>query len=268
MAQGFKFQPDFMCLQELKLSRRALNSNLQRIGSKWTWFATQHSTGKGGATIAIDSKYKDFVTQVHVSQTNSWIAISVKAPFRFTLVSIYASNSMFERAASWSELLSLSQPCIFTGDFNMVENIDDRWNRKGQSLGGKEKESFTALVDKHHLVDISHQTGFTWTNNQQGTYYRAARLDRLYMNFDLLQEFWHVNCWKDSSLQLSDHSPIIFELQKEVFNFKAGWFHIDQSLLKINCVKERVKEIFDGAFEENTSAFKAWDLVVKNTQEP
>ena len=57
-----------------------------------------------------------------------------------------------------------------------------------------------------------------------------------------------MNCFKDIGLLLCDHSPVVFDLHRDPCEYKAGWHHINQSLLKLDWVKEYNKCIFDSSF--------------------
>lgn len=98
-----------------------LNANLLRLGAGFQWFLTERQWGRGGAAISIAAKYNNLVKQVHKSPSGHWVAISLCAPFGFTIISVYASNSITERTKIWKELVVLVKPCIIVGDFNMVE---------------------------------------------------------------------------------------------------------------------------------------------------
>lgn len=259
-------KPDFIFLQEVKTSGHSLSSNLQRLGADFTWFSTNHSAGKGGTAIGISVKFSNLVTQVTQSAKGCWVAITLDIPFGFTLVSIYAPNSANDRAVVWQEFSAQPNPCFLAGDFNMVIESSDRWQQKGKVICGNEKKFWEQLSDQLQLVDISASTGFTWNNKQHGECFRAARLDRMYMNAGFLADFWQVSCHKDNSMLISDHAPIIFDLQKESCMYRAGWPHLDQSLFTLDIVKNGVKRIFENSFSNHASAFKAWDSAIKETQ--
>lgn len=72
----------------------------------------------------------------NASQPN-WIGVKKGGPSPYTVISIYAGGSVPERTQIWEELSSIQGEIILAGDFNMVENIDERWKSKGQTLKGQ-----------------------------------------------------------------------------------------------------------------------------------
>lgn len=102
-----------------------MNANLQRLGADLTWLSTNHTPGKGGACIGIAVKYSQLVTNVSCSPRGCWTSISLDSPFGFTLISLYAPNSVLvDRASVWEELATFPNPCITGHDFNIVTNSD------------------------------------------------------------------------------------------------------------------------------------------------
>ena len=58
----------------------------------------------------------------------------------------------------------------------MVETTKDRWKGLGQALQGSEFHSWNSLLEEKNLIDMSANSGFSWTSNQKDEFHRAARL--------------------------------------------------------------------------------------------
>ena len=64
-----------------------------------------------------------------------------------------AASLMLTRARY--EVYNTGRPVILTGDFNMVETLEDRWEGKGLTVsGGGEKDQWTSLKTGFDLTDL------------------------------------------------------------------------------------------------------------------
>lgn len=67
------------------------------------------------------------VTTTQESPCNRWVEIECGGDLQATIVSLYTSILAASRTDLWISLATLSRPLIVVGDFNMVEDIMDRW---------------------------------------------------------------------------------------------------------------------------------------------
>ena len=155
---------------------------------------------------------------------------------------------------------------MIAGDFNMVCSITDRWNVLGNTLSGEERQYWENTTLKFDIVDVSPNTGITWTNNQSGANFRAARLDRFYCSNDLVKDFLSMEDKALNSINISDHKPVMLDCNSQINPHRVGWLHVDQSLFKLNSVKKSIMDIFLTAFSTFRSIAKAWASAVSNSQ--
>lgn len=253
-----------MCLQEVKIQDEGLEWNLKRLNFNFTWFASTHVSGKGGTAIGLSPTLNSKVlSAVHM---NDRVSVKLDAPYNVSIVSIYAPSLAYSRSRIWDELGVSQNPLMVMGDFNNVEVISDRALNLGHVICGSELTTWTNLISRGDLIDISRDTGFTWSNKQPGTLFRAARLDRIYMSQSFKDKFESVDCVVDKSIFLSDHVPVIVQLRKSASGLKNGWFHADASLFKLPAVQKIIWDIFIAAFIRYESPSLAWAVGVKDSQ--
>ncbi|KAH7291388.1 hypothetical protein KP509_29G014900 [Ceratopteris richardii] len=148
----------------------------------------------------------------------------------------------------------------------MVINIKDRWEGKGNFISGSKKLSWVNVCNHQDLFDISHNSGFSWSNKQAGNNYRSARLDRCYATADVIHDCWNVSAKIDQSLLVSYHKPLCLTFSKGNPEYRSRWPHIDYSLLRLPSIMSRTKEIISSHFGKASSATIAWDRAVTDIQ--
>ena len=121
-------------------------------------------------------------TLTHITQHNSWVCACLGPPYNPTIIVVYAPTSTSERCKVWEEIKQFFGPVVFTGDFNMVTSLDDRWNHLGKCISGHEGNIWMDLSDHIDLQDDS-SFEMTWANNQTGANYSQPAL----IDFLLLQ---------------------------------------------------------------------------------
>lgn len=131
---------DFVFLQELKAVGFTLETNLNFFWGNSTQVTTKHDKGRGGVAILISHNWTQHLSGVGASPCNRVVwATFVKGDTRFGVCSMYAPNDYKERIVLWKWLLDLPNiPWVVGGDFNMVENDEDK--KGGLNLEWKSHE--------------------------------------------------------------------------------------------------------------------------------
>lgn len=93
----------------------------------------------------------------------------------------------------------------------MVETLDDKWKKTGQTLQGNVLAYWSKLSASKQLVDASSNFGFTWSSNQKDANFKAARLDRVYCSNEVTLDHPAFECFLDKGCLLSNHSPFCFK---------------------------------------------------------
>lgn len=153
---------------------------------------------------------------------------------------VYAKCSQLKRKMLWENLEAIdtsSLPWILCGDFNIIK--DDLERRGGHFRPFAPMEDFNLCLQNFELLDMCFQgPKMNWCNNQNGLARNWARLDRCFIDSNLL------NCFSNVFYQVlvrttSDHSPLIIQLGEDPFRYGPSpfWFqymwtnHIDFSRL-------------------------------------
>lgn len=128
-------------------------------------------------------------------------------------------------------------PVILSGDFNMVEDISDRWDGKGNVINGEEKIQWEHCKTELDLTDVGFKGDFTWQNYSAPPLARKARLDRTYISQAMANAFLRAQASTCFNTCASDHYPILTRLDDQENKVRAKWFHTDPSLFKLPCVQ-------------------------------
>ena len=198
--------------------------------------------------------------------SESWVCVSFGGDVKLNLISVYAPNSPRERAFVWNEIAGFSGDTLLCGDFNMFENSVDRFQGLGYVLQGIEEVDWLDMSCCLDIVDVSQDSGFTWTNKQAGNDFRSARLDRFYASDSLVNRWPIFKSMVDRTTQISDHSPLIFQASSSDQIIRSGWFHADPSFFRYPEVKADVTQIFGDSLESLSSPSKTWAQAVSLIQ--
>ncbi|XP_059076993.1 uncharacterized protein LOC131876187 [Cryptomeria japonica] len=210
---------DFLMLQELKTINFTLDINLNFIWKDSIKIYSKHLGGKGGVGLLINPRWSNHITNKGCSPCNRavWASINVDNTL-IGVCSIYASNDYKERSALWDWIASLPNiPWILGGDFNMIENCDDKMGGNAFEWKGFEKSHWDRMKFKKNLFDPlfgnkANTRGLwnTWCNFQKGCNRIYCRLDHFYANKDVFS-FIHSNHGNSVVVwpfTLSHHHPI------------------------------------------------------------
>lgn len=146
---------DCLMLQELKLVGFTLEIGLKSIWREATPFYTNHPKGKGGATILLNPKWANKVVKWGQSPYERAVwAIIQNDNSTFGFCSIYASNDYQERGVMWEWFAKLKDiPWLLGGDFNMVNNVQDKQGGNKVKWKGVERIHWERMVNKMRLTD-------------------------------------------------------------------------------------------------------------------
>ncbi|XP_059077178.1 uncharacterized protein LOC131876287 [Cryptomeria japonica] len=200
----------------------------------------------------------------------------------FGICSVYAANDYTERSMFWSWLSSLPDiPWMFGGDFNMIENQEDKLG--GLPFSWKEQERLTwnnfkrtkSLFDPlRGSKNNNPSLWFTWCNFQKGQYRIYSRLDRFYLN----SNFFSVIPDKNNNLvlvsptTLSDHHPISISLNlgcSPIYsNHSNRKFILNTSLLEDNDILAAISiiRLINESHFPSLSYIRRWSLDVSAWQ--
>lgn len=134
---------DMIMLQEIKSTGFNLESNLNFIWRDAIKFSTNHPQGRGGVAILLSPKWGPKIKIFGFSPCNRaiWLIFNHN-DMEFGVCSVYAANDYMERSSFWTWLTSLPDiPWMFGGDFNMVENQEDKMG--GLPFSWKDQERLT-----------------------------------------------------------------------------------------------------------------------------
>ena len=234
---------DVVCLQEIKASGETAKQRLQAVHPKFIWFHTANSQGTGGAAIGINPKLQLQDIMLSNLPSPNWVGVKIGGASPLTVVSVYAGGSTQSRADMWQELSGLQGPVILSGDFNMVEFIEDRWEGKGVTIKGSELTQWEALKNSLDLTDIGDIGKFTWQNYSAPPMARKARLDKTFVLTAVANKYIRVKIAPNFNTCLFDHHPIIISLDNKANKARSNWFHTKLSLFQLASVQEAIKVI-------------------------
>ncbi|XP_050233167.1 uncharacterized protein LOC126681663 [Mercurialis annua] len=191
---------------------------------------------------------------------------------------VYGSNHLVERQRLWKHLVDLSRSIeelwFVQGDFNAVLREEDRCG--GSPLDEDHLHELSNCVSAAGLIEIrSVGCQFTWNNNQLGINRIWRKLDRVFANGNVNENFHRIY---NEALPcgISDHSPIVTILESEqrsgsrkfkFFNFwtlhpdfrtilEEEWrinyrgFHIYKLVQKLKAISYRLSKLNRSQFSD------------------
>ena len=169
---------------------------------------------------------------------------------RFTLVSLYAPNTdspvFFENIMTKVDSLNNSNPVIYCGDFNLVQDPSLDYHNYKSINNSKAREKLLDMKETYSLIDPFREIyptlrRYTWRKKHP---MKMGRLD-----FFLISENLHSSVYKCKILPSyrSDHSMIILDLVFTPFKKGKPLWKFNNSLLSdieyISIIKEKIDEI-------------------------
>jgi len=171
-----------------------------------------------------------------------WFILSGFPGGEVGIINVYAPNDSQTRCQLWESMIrELPTNCrwILAGDFNMVENRNDKTNPCGRMIPTLERALFLNLKRHLQIEDNPRSQGslpFSWDNFRDDGHRILARLDRIYLfkngsgmlNRKLIDyKIRSDNAW-------SDHSPVtasieFFSAPTRPSRWKMSAFWLDEA---------------------------------------
>lgn len=223
---------DVILLQEHKLrGEKAANlgKHIFPNGKCWTQEADigynvngLEGAGKGGISTILKGNLALRVSSQGTILRNRafWIRLSGLPGGDLGILNIYAPNDPRERTTLWQELTtSLPTDCrwLASGDFNMVENIQDKSSLCSKVMPMNERIVWEAFKASIHLKDTFNRNGrlnFSWDNRRRDGCRILGRLDRHYISSPAghIPHLQVRNYLIRGDCPASDHLPVSIEV--------------------------------------------------------
>jgi len=222
---------DLLFIQEHKLRALGASRLGKTLWKRATYFFTEvepgynanaTGVGKGGVATFIAPRWANLI-----SQTGSlfggrvqWLILSGLPGGDIGFANVYAPTDPNPCKALWETLAcELPSSCrwILLGDFNMVERRVDKSGASSRTLSAPERLLFNGLKDSLHISEVPltlPNLSFSWDNARIGNSRIMAKLDRVYVFNELLENPRKIleYCIKGDHSR-SDHSPVTFTLK-------------------------------------------------------
>jgi len=149
----------------------------------------QDIVGKGGTCILMDLIWAKFVMDYTTIGSNKTQVITLKGlPCGdLGIINISAPNNYVDRNISWELLLEKiprNYSWIVCGEFNMVEDKEDKFSMCGRLIPNKEGLLWDALklaLEIHEPTRSNRNLKFSWDNQRSGRHKIMVRLDHIYI---------------------------------------------------------------------------------------
>ena len=250
-------QVDIVMLQEHHLNERRTKVYGSLLPGKWemVWVPAYGSTQlKGGLCMAIRDIWQ--VKMLEVGNLFLGRAQYVIMEFhnkKVGILNLYAPNSSRERLKMWIEL-DRSLPTVdhwcIAGDFNMIEDPEDRSGEGGVTVHGLELSAWERFTISRRLVDVWHLPSFGKLHNslrfsrsdRRVNGANLSRIDRIYVD-DLFAEIGgSVGIYPGTTF--SDHAPVVLQLKVGKKHKQQGRIRIPPELFTESIITEQVMYIW------------------------
>ncbi len=253
---------DMMLIQEHHLSDRRISRYGCFLPGNWEMFwsaAYGPMASQGGVCIAVQDKYKSWITQKQViipgraqymvfqDEVNSW-----------GLLNVYAPNHVSARIKFWQDILQalpqVDNWCV-AGDFNMLEDPADRCGGSTLTISGQELANWERLSLSLRISDAWHLHSFS-KERESLSFSRSdrrlaganlSRIDRFYVSDSFADKGGSIKIM--SGTVFSDHAPVILTLantrNKQSFHLK-----IPEDILVNEQYSEQVHKIWIESFRD------------------
>eukprot|EP00253_Pinus_taeda_P003539 PITA_03539 len=228
-------QPDFLLLQETKISEQELKDNTKKI-KNYEGIAINLEGASGGLGTLWNKK--------------KW------------QLKDYKQNR--EKASCWESIsadlrASQGKKIFLGGDLNLIRNAQEKL--RGNFFADPAREALEDIIQAHNLIDTPlHNGNFTWSNRRTGKNNIKERLDRILARDKIIAEFQRIQ----SSIILgyiSNHKPVALRLDNGSypgpipFKYNKEWDNVEG-------FKDLIKEQW--AMEISGSPHFIWESKIKN----
>jgi exonuclease III len=252
---------DIVCFQEHKLRDPQLLALKDAIWPQAGFYTQEASlgyrhtlgqvgAGKGGVCMWVAPAIQHLVTSTGHSRCGraQWARFLGIPGGDVNVINMYASTETMLRIELWKELtrvLPRDYRSVFLGDFNFVENRDDKSSLCGKLISARENMVFAqlkSLLDIEDRYPATSSIRFSWDNRRQGVVRILARLDRVYtfqnpaIGIELVKEYYI----KGGSAH-SDHLAVWYHLSLSVEPPRKSSYKLSTYFLK----NEEVKRNFE-----------------------
>lgn len=248
---------DSLCLQEIQTSGDIVKQRLKTVHPK-CFASTLPTTKELGAAIGVNPKIQIKEILFNDLSSPNWIGVRVGDTSPYTVISVYAGGTS-------QELGKVKGLVIISGDFTMVESLDDRWEGKGLVIKGGEMDQWECLKSKLDFTDVGSVGEFTWQNYSAPPLATKTRLHRTYVTQALANSFLRATASPYYNTCASNHyPPVVTKLDDKATKVRSNWFHIDPTLFKLPCVQEAMSHIWEWNHKDPPAP--QWSRAVKHTQ--
>jgi exonuclease III len=190
---------DILCVQEHKLWGARLLALKDTIWPRAAFYAQEvalgyrhvlgeQGDGKEGICTWISLDIQHLVTDTGHSRCGraQWLHLSGIPGGDLNIINIYASTNVAERVSMWDELSRvLPRDCrsVLLGDFNFVENKEDKSSLCGRLISDRKRLIFMQLKMELGVTDEFPPTNtikYSWDNRRNDGVRILERLDRIY----------------------------------------------------------------------------------------
>ncbi|XP_071689071.1 uncharacterized protein [Rutidosis leptorrhynchoides] len=235
-------KPNFLALQETKISSVDLNWICNLWGNNNCNFIQKENIGKfGGQLLIWDSSCFDvtnsFVSDFCVGIRGKWKSSGAE----FNIVNVYGPHDDANKQKMWDFLYNIisnndSHAWVICGDFNEVRSKDERLNSLYLEYRAKK---FNELIEKSNLFDVPLGGRIFTRISDDGL--KFSKLDRFLVN-DAFQSLWCCIAAVALERKQSDHCPII--LKDDEKNFGPKPIKVFDDWLEIDGIDQIIKDVW------------------------
>ncbi|KAL3675948.1 hypothetical protein R1sor_025896 [Riccia sorocarpa] len=243
------------------------NSTQKSKNDRRRWVIDFTIEGKAGAVLILCNNWKIQSSGVRGDGSVAWASLQT-GNGEINIASIHGPTDREERADLWEWMRdNLKEGTWFlAGDWNTVESHED-------SVGdnpiqrGREKAAwsdFKAALDLQAAWYFSSSRfGPRYTRQRlAGDRLEQARLDRVYFSGDATWTEYQGSITHDAAIKLSDHHPVIFDLQKrtKLSTKRSTYFKVKPELLTDPEVKQKLLATWKEAASDIQDERIKWEL--------
>lgn len=242
-----KPKPDVVLFQEHRFVQadcisKTKQFNFLRGSHFWneTVYSASADSFKGGTTILLSSRVSDRIIDHGIITPGraQFILLQWTKDTRIGIINVYGFNDTSSRARLWNQIRNFLLPeaqWIIAGDFNMIEQIEDKQGRNlTTGRGRREIESWHNLVISLGLHDSfladefckATPKKYSWDNRRSTPDMVCTRIDKIYVS-DSLREIGGLTGILPTIPHLCDHALVFlcFRFKKSIHFQKTPAFN-------------------------------------------